>query len=118
MNKDMNGFVMEQETMHRINPLGLRVLVKILDSKDTSNGGLFLPENTKENMSESVIAKVVAVASAVDDETQENTNISGIPENALVLIEKCIGVKVPWNDKLRMVETIDILAIVESTNLS
>ena len=112
------SFLFDEKTVHSINPLGMRVLVEILDARDRSNGGLYIPDNTKEKMSESILAKVIAVASAEDEETFEETNISGIPLNAYVLIENDIGIRVPWNDRLRLVETIDVLAIIESSNVT
>lgn len=121
MNKDnphTASFVFDERTIHSINPLGMRVLVKIMDNQNQSKGGLYIPENAKENMSESVIAQIIAVASATDDETEEETNVSGLPKDAIVLIEKDIGIRVPWDDKLRIVETIDVLAIVEQIEIT
>ncbi len=121
MNNSINdnaSFVIDAKTVHSINPLGMRVLVKILDHQDKSRGGLYIPDNAKENLSESVIAQVVAVAMANEEDDEEPTNISGIPQDALVLIEKAIGIKVPWDDRLRIIETADVLAIIESSNLT
>ena len=58
------SFLFDEKTVHSINPLGMRVLVEILDARDRSNGGLYIPDNAKEKMSESILAKVIAVASA------------------------------------------------------
>ena len=112
------AFTTDGETIHSINPLGMRVLVEIMPASDRSRGGLYLPDNAKEKMSESILAKIVGVATATDEETEEETNISGLPHGALVLIENEIGINVPWNDKLRIIETMDVLAIVESSQLS
>ena len=117
-NNENASFVIDGRTVHSINPLGMRVLVRILNHPDKSKGGLFIPENAKENLSESVIAQVVAVAMANEDEDGEPANISGIPYNALVLIEKGIGIKVPWDDQLRIIDTVDVLAIIESNDLT
>lgn len=108
----------EKKTMRRINPLGMRVVLRIKDESNTTDGGLYLPEGAKSQMSESIIAEVIEVASAVDDRTHEETNISGIPLGASVLISKEVGVKVPWDEKLRIVDTKDILAVVEEMHLS
>ena len=118
---DMNeeeSFTSDGQSIHSINPLGMRVLVEVMDISNKSKGGLYLPDNAKEQMAESILAKVVAVATAMDEDTDEETNISGIPYGALVLIENDIGIKVPWNDKLRIIETIDVLATVESNQLT
>ena len=48
-----------------------------------------------------------------DVDTHEETNVSGIPLGAQVLIPRSAGVRVPWEDSIRIVDTKDILAIVE-----
>ena len=80
--------------------------------------GLYLPEGAKESMQESVVAQVIEVASAVDTETSEETNVSGIPHGATVLIPKMVGVRVPWDDELRIVETREVLALVDEIPLT
>ena len=105
-------------SIRNISPLGMRVVVAIKNMDDTTDGGLYLPETAKANSSESLLAEVLEVASAVDDETLEETNISGVPLGATVLIEKDAGVKVPWNDSLRIVDTQDILATIEEIEIS
>ena len=108
---------MENSVRH-VNPLGMRVLVRVRKEEDQTEAGLYLPEGAKEEKQESVIAEVLEVASAIDDETHEEANISGIPEGALVLIEKDIGIRTPWDDALRIVETQDVLAIITEIDLS
>lgn len=104
--------------VRRINPLGMRVVVKVLPDTQQTESGLYLPEGAKREMSESILAEVVEVASAIDDHTEEETNVSGVPLGALVLIRKEIGVKVPWDDALRIVETKDILAVIHEVAIS
>lgn len=99
-------------TVRKVNPLGLRVLVQIRKSAETSEGGLYLPEGSKDRMSESLLAQVIEVASATDIDTDEEANISGIPQGALVLIPKEAGVRVPWDESLRIIDTEDVLAMV------
>ena len=115
---ETNGNLKEHRTIHHVNPLGLRILVRIPDSSSRTDGGLYLPETAKDSLHESVIAEVVSVAQAVDSDTEEEANISGIPLGAMVLIEKEVGIKVPWDDSLRIVETQDVLATVEKIELS
>lgn len=105
-------------SIHKICPLGMRVVVRIPPAENRTEAGLFLPEGAKEEMQESVLAQVVEVAVAHDDETDDETNISGIPHNSWVLISKYIGIKVPWDDSLRIVETADVLAVVNHITLS
>jgi len=108
----------KQKTHHHVNPLGMRVLVRVAKSQNMTEGGLYLPEGAKESMDESLLAEVVEVASAVDDQTHEETNVSGVPLGAMVLIPRRAGIKVPWDDDLRIVETKEVLAIVEKMNVS
>ena len=104
--------------IRRVSPLGMRVLVRILPDKNLSDGGLYLPEGAKQNTLESIVAEVLEVASAVDRDTKEEANISGIPLGSSVLIKKSAGVKVPWDDNLRIVETSEVLALVHEIELT
>ena len=106
-----------KRTIRRINPLGMRVLVRIRNLEDTTEGGLYLPDSAKDKMSDSVLAEVLEVASAIDQDTDEEANISGIPDGALILIKKEVGTKVPWDDALRIVDTKDVLGIVNEVDL-
>ncbi|MBN8549824.1 MAG: co-chaperone GroES [Deltaproteobacteria bacterium] len=108
----------ESKTVRKINPLGMRVVVRVKKDGNQTEGGLYLPEGAKQAMAESLIAEVIEVASAIDDHTDEETNVSGIPLGALVLISKEIGVRVPWDDELRIVETKHILAIVNEIDIT
>ncbi len=101
-----------QRPLRRINPLGMRVVVQLRKDDALSDGGLYLPEGAKQTMTDSVLAEVLEVASARDHDTDEEANISGIPLGALVLIPKNAGVKVPWDEQLRIVETKEVLAII------
>jgi co-chaperonin GroES (HSP10) len=40
-------------------------------------------------------------------------NVSGVPLGARVLFAKAAGVKVPWDDDLRILETKEVLATVD-----
>ena len=104
--------------MKKIRPYGMRVVVKLKTSDNQTEAGLFLPEGAKEKHQESLLAEVIEVAVAHDEDFDEEANISGIPEGALVLIEKHAGISVPWNDALRIIETKDVLAEVDIFELS
>lgn len=101
-----------------VHPLGMRVLVRIKLQSDRTDTGLYLPEGAKQKSSESLLAEVLEVASAHDDDTHEEHNISGIPQGALVLIAKESGTKVPWDEELRIVDSKDVLAIVSEMSVS
>ena len=108
----------ESRKMRKLNPLGMRVVVQLRKDSNQTETGLYLPEGAKQAMSESIVAEVIEVASAMDDHTDEETNISGVPLGATVLIMKDAGVRVPWDESLRIVETKDILAVVNEISLS
>jgi co-chaperonin GroES (HSP10) len=101
-----------------IMPLGMRVVVHIRHDLDRTDSGLYLPEGAKEEKQESLLGEVIEVASAHDEELDEETNISGVPQGALVLIARDSGISVPWDDDIRIVETCDVLAIVEESELN
>lgn len=103
--------------IRKIHPLGFRVVVRVLKDANVTDAGLYLPEGAKQSMMESLLAEVVEVASAFEEHTDEETNVSGIPLGAQVLIAKNAGIKVPWDDDLRVVETKDVLAIVDEISL-
>ena len=104
--------VSTKRRIRKVHPLGMRVLVKIRKSSTQTDTGLYLPETAKNNDKESLLCDIIEVARAVDDDTEEEANISGIPANSVVLIPLHAGTKVPWDDELRIVDTKDVLAIV------
>lgn len=62
---------MKTRSIRSINPLGMRVVVRITIDTNVTEGGLYLPEGAKQNMQESLLCEVVEVASAIDSETEE-----------------------------------------------
>jgi len=108
----------EHKRLRKVMPIGMRVLVKIRRESDVTDGGLYLPEGAKSAAAESVLAEVIEVASAIDEHSDEETNISGIPHGATVLVPRFAGTKVPWDESLRLVETKEILAIVSEISVS
>jgi co-chaperonin GroES (HSP10) len=110
-----------------IQPLGPRVLVRVIKSPDRSESGLFLPAGAKDNHSEALLAEVVEVARTmpkpsivvdIDDDDDEpkadlGENVSGIPVGAQVLFAKDQGITVPWDDSLRLLAVRHVLAIVD-----
>lgn len=111
-----------------IQPLGPRVLVRVIKSPDRSESGLFLPAGAKDNNAEALLAEVVEVARTMpkagylvetDDEDDDYSkadlgeNVSGIPVGAQVLFAKDQGISVPWDDSLRLLGVRHVLAIVD-----
>lgn len=110
-----------------VQPLGPRVLVRIVKDPDRLESGLFLPEGAKENTQQALLGEVVEVARTMakvaydlddaDDEDDEPSslgqNVSGVPLGALVLFGKQRGMTIPWDDSLRVVDVRHLLAIVD-----
>jgi co-chaperonin GroES (HSP10) len=111
-------FVETKRRVRKISPLGMRVLVQVRKESNQTDAGLYLPEGARENTNESLLGEVIEVASAVDEDTSEETNISGIPFGALVLFPRKAGTRVPWDDNLRVLETKEILALVHEVEVS
>jgi co-chaperonin GroES (HSP10) len=105
----------DRRSMRSIHPLGMRVVVRLRKEEERTDSGLYLPEGAKQTSQESFLGEVLEVASAyeiADSGEEEEVNVSGIPSGALVLLPRDAGVKVPWDDTLRIVDTKHILAIV------
>ena len=112
-----------------IQPLGPRVLVRLIKSPDRSESGLYLPAGAKDSHSEALLAEVVEVARTMpkaayiadgdDDDDDDDVrpglgeNVSGIPVGAQVLFARDQGVAVPWDDSLRLFSVRYVLAIVD-----
>ena len=113
-----------------VQPVGPRVLVRIVKSPDRSESGLFLPQGVKESGAAALLGEVVEVARTMpkadalvdEDEDEEDDeesvadfgkNVSGIPLGSNVLFEKDRGVTVPWDESLRLLEVRHVLALVD-----
>ena len=99
-----------------INPWGPRVLVRVIPPDERSRAGLYLPATAVESKGEACeYGEVVEVARAetIDAGELEGANVSGIPHGAKVLLEPGAGYRVPWDDRLRLVTTKEVLAVVE-----
>lgn len=105
---------MTTEKPHRlILPLGMRVLVEMVASDQRTDAGLYLPAGAKEAHDEAHYGKVIEVARDKPTTDVEAHNVSGVPHGAYVLFRKDAGVRVPWDEKLRLIDVKDILATVE-----
>ncbi len=104
--------------IRHIQPLGPRVLVRVLPEEDVSESGLYLPAGAKERTQEALYGEVVEVARAGSNPaaaTEEGlgVNVSGVPCGAKILFLKSAGTRVPWDDALRVLEVKEVLATVE-----
>ena len=100
--------------LHRlILPLGMRVLVQLVSDEDRTETGLYLPAGAKEAGNEALYGKVIEVARDRPTTDEATENVSGVPHGAFVLFRKEAGVRVPWDDRLRLIDVKDVLATVE-----
>lgn len=99
---------------HRlILPLGMRVLVRLIKDAERTDAGLYLPEGAKEAHDEASYAHVIEVARDKPTADDVGENVSGVPHGARILFRKDAGVRVPWDEALRILDVKDILATVE-----
>jgi chaperonin GroES len=94
-------------------PLGMRVLVQVLKDEERTDSGLYLPAGAKEAQDEAMYGEVIEVARDKPTTDDLAENVSGVPHGARVLFRKEAGVRVPWDDRLRLLEVKDVLATVE-----
>ena len=88
-----------------IKPLADRVLIKMIESEETTKSGIILSSGSKEKPQ---IAEVVAVGPGTDDVKMY------IKEGEKVIINKYSGTGVKYEDtEYTIVKQEDILAIVE-----
>ena len=107
-------------SLRSIHPLGFRVVVRIRKEEARTDSGLYLPEGSKTAQQESILGEVIEVASAIEMDQggeEEEINVSGVPAGALVLLPRDAGIRVPWDEELRIVETKQILAIVSEVDI-
>lgn len=101
------------KTHRLILPLGMRVLVQIIRDEDRTDAGLYLPAGAKEASDDALYGKVIEVARDRPTTDEATENVSGVPHGAFVLLRKEAGVRVPWDDRLRLIDVKDVLATVE-----
>lgn len=97
-------------------PLGMRVLVQVLRDEERTDSGLYLPAGAKEAHDESLYGKVVEVARDRPSSSDAAENVSGVPYNSFVLFRKDAGVRIPWDERLRVLDVKDVLATVEEVH--
>ena len=100
-----------------IQPLGPRILVRLVPEAERSDSGLYLPQGVKERHQSSCYAQVIEVARDTLATEGIGENVTGVPVGVYVLFDKRSGLTVPWDDQLRVVATGDIVAVVEELNL-
>lgn len=105
---------MQRAKAHRlILPLGMRVLVRLIKEEERTDAGLYLPDGAKEAQDEALYGQVIEVARDKPTGDDVGENVSGVPHGARILFRKDAGVRVPWDERLRLLDVKDILATVE-----
>lgn len=102
--------------IRHIQPLGLRVLVRVLKEPDVAESGLYLPAGAKEKMQEALFGEIIEVARAQTSDPSKDglgVNVSGVPLGAKILFPKEAGTRIPWDEELRLLETKEVLATVD-----
>lgn len=94
----------------------MRVLVQLIRDEDRTDAGLYLPAGAKEAQDDAMYGKVIEVARDRPTTNEATENVSGVPHGAHVLFRKDAGVRVPWDDRLRVIDVKDILATVEEVH--
>ncbi len=94
--------------MAKIRPLGDRVLVEPVEAKDTTKGGIIIPDSAKEKPME---GKVIAIGKKRDDDGKE------IPFDVvvgdMVLLPKYGGTEVKINEVVyQLVREDDLLGVI------
>ena len=105
-----------KKTHRLILPLGMRVLVQVVRDEDRTDAGLYLPVGAKEASDDALYGKVIEVARDRPTTDEATENVSGVPHGAHVLFRKDAGVRVPWDDRLRVIDVKDVLATVEEAD--
>jgi len=94
----------------QIKPLGERVVIKMLETEETTKGGIVLPGSAKEKPQ---VAEVIAVGPGGYDDKGREIKMS-VKVGDKVLISKYAGTEVKIDDvEYTILKQSDILAIVE-----
>ena len=92
------------------------MLVQLIPSEERTDAGLYLPAGAKEAQDDALYGKVIEVARDRPTTDEATENVSGVPHGAHVLFRKEAGVRVPWDDRLRIIDVKDVLATVEEVS--
>jgi chaperonin GroES len=94
----------------KIKPLGDKVLVEPIETKEVVKGGIVIPDSAKEKPQE---AKVVAVGPGKKDENGKLIPIDEVKVGDTILTSKYGGTEVKYDDKdYKILSVSDILAII------
>ena len=93
----------------KIQPLADRIMVKVLEAKEVSRGGIVLPDSAKEKPQE---AEVVALGTGKKDEDGKRIPFE-VKVGDMVLVSKYGGTEVKIGDeKFSLLREDDILGVI------
>ena len=94
----------------KVQPLGDRLLVEVLEAKDRTKGGIVLPDSAKEKPQE---AKVIAAGSGRVSEDGRKIPLE-VKKGDTILFGKYSGTEITVDDKEYLImKEEDVLAIVK-----
>ena len=94
------------------------MLVQVIRIEERTDAGLYLPAGAKEANDDALYGKVIEVARDRPTSDDLTENVSGVPHGSFVLFRKEAGVRVPWDDRMRLIDVKDILATVEEVDVA
>ena len=92
------------------------MLVQVIRIEERTDAGLYLPAGAKEANDDALYGKVIEVARDRPTSDDLTENVSGVPHGSFVLFRKEAGVRVPWDDRMRLIDVKDILATIEEVH--
>ena len=94
----------------KIQPLGDRIMVEVLEAKDVTKGGIVLPDSAKEKPQE---AKVIAVGKGKISEDGKVIQLQ-VKAGDKILFGKYTGTEITVNDtEYLILKEEDVLAIIK-----
>ena len=97
-------------TKKKLKPLGNKLVVKKLEAKDQTEGGIYLPSGSQEKPLEGL---VIAVGPGSMNDKGERQSMD-IKEGDLVIYSKYSGTEVKFSgEDLLVIAEADVLAVVE-----
>lgn len=98
-----------------VRPLGDRVLIRKIETKERMYGSIYLPQNANE-IDTAWLAEVLAIGRGQYTETGDLIPITDFKVGDKIVIAKYMGPEVKLNDeKYYVVRAYDILGVVDET---
>jgi chaperonin GroES len=102
-------------TFDTVRPLGDRVLIRKIETKERMYGSLYIPQSANE-IDTAWIAEVIAVGRGRHTEEGDLIEITDIKAGDKIVIAKYMGTELKLNDeKYYVVRADDILGVVDET---